>query len=101
MYGTIWRVRPKAGKEQEVIQMMQEWERERRPKTKGVVAALVYKLDNGGLMSAVAFESKDAYRANAEDPEQDAFYRRWRDLLEEDPEWNDGEVVSGWGSIPG
>ncbi len=93
MYGTVYRVQPKPGKEQDVIRMMEEWDRERRPKVKGVIGEYLYKLDKGGMIGAVMFESKEAYFANAEDPEQDRWYRRFRELLEADPEWNDGEIV--------
>ena len=96
MYGTVYRMQPKPGKEQEVIQMMQEWERDRAPKIKGAKAGYLYKLDNGGYMGVALFDSKEAYQANAADPEQDKFYRKWRELLEADPEWNDGEVVNSW-----
>ncbi|TMG08869.1 MAG: hypothetical protein E6I02_02340 [Chloroflexi bacterium] len=99
MYGSVYRIRPKAGKEQEIIGLMEEWERERRPKVKGAVGGMMFKLDNGGLMGVAVFDSKESYRANAADPEQDAFYQRWRALMDADPEWNDGEVISGWGSI--
>ena len=95
MYGTIYQLRPKPGKEADVVALMNEWDRDRRPKVKGSLAGYLYKLDKGGLMGAVVFESKEAYVANANDPEQDAWYRRLRDLLEADPEWNDGEIVSG------
>ena len=99
MYGSVYRIRPKAGKEQEIIGLMEEWERERRPKVKGAVGGMMFKLDNGGLMGVAVFDSRESYRANAGDPEQDAFYQRWRALMDADPEWNDGEVISGWGSI--
>ena len=36
---------------------------------------------------------RDAYRANASDPEQDRWYRRMREHLDADPEWTDGELV--------
>jgi hypothetical protein len=98
MYGSVFRMRPKAGKEQDVIAIMEEWERERAPNVRGYKANFLYKLENGGLMGAAIFESKHDYFANAEDPEQDAWYTRLRDLLEDDPEWNDGEVVRSWGS---
>jgi len=96
MYGTVYRMQPKPGKEQEVIQLLKEWELERAPNVKGAKAGYLYKLDNGGMMGVALFDSKEAYQANAADPEQDKFYRRWRDLLEADPEWNDGEVVNSW-----
>jgi len=99
MYGTIWRARPKSGREQEAVQLMEEWGRERGPKVQGVVGSLLYKLDNGGLMGVAVFDSKENYRKNAEDPAQDAWYRRWRETLESDPEWNDGEIIGGSGSI--
>jgi hypothetical protein len=43
---------------------------------------------------AVVFESREAYRALAESPEQDARYRWLLALLEEPPEWHDGVVVN-------
>ena len=46
----------------------------------------------------VVFENKEAYRANADSPEQDARYQKLRALLEDDPEWNDGEIVYSEGS---
>jgi hypothetical protein len=42
----------------------------------------------------VVFESKEAYVRNAESPKQDAEYRKLRALLEADPEWHDGTLVS-------
>jgi len=100
MYGSVYKIRPKAGKEQDIVGIMEEFDRERRPKVKGALGGLMFKLDNGGMMGVAIFDSRENYRANAESPEQDAFYRRFRDLLESDPEWNDGEIVTSWGSVP-
>ena len=44
---------------------------------------------------AVAFEDKASYTANADDPEQHAWFMKVRELLESDPEWEDGEYVAG------
>lgn len=93
MYGTVFRIQPKLGTEEEIIRLMEQWDRERRPKVKGVVATYLYRLDQGGMMGAVVFQDKETYEANANDPEQDRWYRRLRELLEADPEWNDGEIV--------
>lgn len=93
MYGSVFRLQPKPGKEQDIIRNVEEWGRERRPKVKGFVANYVYKLDKGGMMGVAVFQSKDDYVANAQDPEQDAWFRKLRDLLEADPEWNDGEIA--------
>ena len=40
------------------------------------------------------FEDKEAYFANANDPEQDRWYQRFRERLEVDPVWEDGEFHS-------
>ena len=96
MYGTVARMRPKAGQEQALIALMNDWQRERKPKVKGAVAGYLYKPDSGSgeLIMAVVFQDKATYTANAEDPEQDRWYRRMRELLAADPTWEDGEVVS-------
>jgi quinol monooxygenase YgiN len=94
MYGTIARITPKPGMDQAVVASVEEWQRDRGPRVKGAIAGYVYRLDKGGLMMAAVFESKEAYVANSEDPAQDRWYQKFRALLETDPEWNDGEVVS-------
>jgi hypothetical protein len=49
--------------------------------------------DPGELYPAVVFTSREAYRANAESPEQHARYGRILQLLEAPPEWHDGGLV--------
>jgi hypothetical protein len=48
------------------------------------------------LWLVVAFESREAYRRNAESPEQHQRYLQLRELLEADPEWHDGEVIQSY-----
>jgi heme-degrading monooxygenase HmoA len=95
MYGTIAHLRVRKGAEEKLRQEMRAMERRRMP---GFVASHVYRLDADpqDLMLAVLFTDKDAYVRNADDPGQDAEYRRLRELLERDPEWHDGEVI--WSS---
>ena len=57
MYGSVYKIRPKAGKEQDILRMMEEWDRERRPNVKGALAGLMFKLDNGGKMGVAIFQS--------------------------------------------
>ena len=40
------------------------------------------------------FESKEAYWANAQSPEQHERFLRLRSLFLEDPEWHDGAIIS-------
>lgn len=91
MYGTIAKLRVKPGKEQELTQAMGA-EGQQAP---GFVFAHIYRMDDDPqtLMLAVAFDSRESYRANAESPEQHEEYLRYRELLDEEPEWHDGEIV--------
>ena len=45
------------------------------------------------LMLVVAFTDREAYHANAASPEQHQRYLRYRELLEAEPEWHDGEII--------
>lgn len=91
MYGSIAKMRIKPGKEQELHQTLSSSGAD----TPGFVFAHVYRLDDDPqtLMLAVAFESRESYRANAESPKQHESYLAYRALLDEDPEWHDGEIL--------
>jgi hypothetical protein len=91
MYGTVARLRIRQGKEQDLINTV----RSGAGVIPGVVSQALYKLDNAGneYILAAVFESKDAYVTNASSPEQHQRYLQYRELLESDPEWNDGEVI--------
>ena len=92
MYGTVARMRLKAGAEPRIVELFGQYEKLNVP---GYLGLTVYRLDEDSdeLLMAVVFESKDAYRANAESPEQDARYREMLELLESEPQWQDGEIV--------
>ena len=65
-------------------------------KVAGWQSTTVYRSDTDPeeVWLAVVFESKEAYRKNAESPEQGKRYEQMRALLAADPEWHDGEVIS-------
>jgi heme-degrading monooxygenase HmoA len=64
-------------------------------KIPGFIAQYVYRMDVDPdvYFLVVMFESREAYVANADSPEQDARFRQFRSMLLADPEWHDGEVV--------
>ena len=97
MFGTIARLRPKAGRQADVVAMLDEWQRERAPKVSGAVAGYMMRpLDRPSDLTLVAvFADRASYETNANDPGQDAWYRNLRDLLEDDPAWEDGDYLSG------
>ncbi|MBI4329255.1 MAG: antibiotic biosynthesis monooxygenase [Chloroflexi bacterium] len=95
MYGTVAHLRVKPGQEKTVQALSDEWDKTRRPKVKGAVASYVYKLDNkpNEYIMVAVFQDKKTYTANADDPEQDKWYRRFRAALQADPVWEDGEII--------
>ena len=94
MYGTIARLRVTPGKHEELRQLGQEV----APQIPGFVFEHVYQMaaDPNELYLVVAFESEQAYRANADSPEQHREYERLRALLDAEPEWHDGEIIDSY-----
>jgi quinol monooxygenase YgiN len=94
MYGSVFRFRVKPGKDQEVMDLINEF---LANPPEGFVGAATYRLDagDGAYMTAAAHTSKEAYLENGGRPEQAAWFARFRALLVDDVEWNDGEVVAG------
>jgi quinol monooxygenase YgiN len=92
MYGTVARMRIKPGQAEAAQAFMQQSESRPVP---GAVAVYVYQMDAdpNEFYMAVVFESKAAYVANANSPEQDAEYRQTLTFLDGPPEWHDGEIV--------
>jgi heme-degrading monooxygenase HmoA len=93
MFGTVARFTVKEGAEDRLIELMNSYEEASIP---GHVASTVYKLRDGErqYMMATSFEDEASYRANAESPAQNERFLQMRELLEGDPEWNDGDIVS-------
>ena len=90
MYGSSFRMRPKAGMAKQVLDVMMG--DPRRPT--GMVTAYLLTGDNAGdIWGFAVFEDEKAYRANADDPAQGAQYQKFRALLEADPEWHDGAIT--------
>ena len=93
MYGTIARMKVKPGEADRLIEFMNE--EEPGIESSGLVATYVYRMDAdpNELYLAVLFTDRDAYRKNADSPEQDEMYRKMVSFLDREPEWHDGEVI--------
>ena len=48
--------------------------------------------DSDNVWLLAIFEDSATYDANADDPAMNETYVQYRALLEEDPEWHDGEI---------
>jgi quinol monooxygenase YgiN len=95
MYGTIYRIKVKPGKLEQVLEHLKNWERNQLPKATGVIASYHLQLDNhpDELLNVAIFDSEENYRKNAQVPGQAEWYRGLRELLESEPEWNDGRYI--------
>lgn len=97
MYGTIARLRVKPGAAADLAELLAGYEELGVP---GFVASYLYEAEGDAdeFWLSVIFVDRDSYRLNAEDPAQDVRYREMRALLEADPEWHDGNIISTAGS---
>jgi heme-degrading monooxygenase HmoA len=93
MYGTIARFKIQPGQEQELLAQDAVYKDLKIP---GFIATATYRTDAGGdeYWLAVIFDSKESYRANAEDPAQDERFQKLRAIMAAEPEWHDGEVIA-------
>jgi len=92
MYGTVARVRLLPGSLPAMNTLFQEFEDQDVP---GSIGEMMFRMDEDPdeYYLVAVFDSKEAYRANADDPAQHERYLAMRALLQSDPEWHDGEIV--------
>jgi len=92
MYGTVARFTAKPNSEGALRELTRM---EDPADTAGYAFHHVYKLDAGGdqYILVAGFKDKESYVANANSPEQNEFYEKFRALLVSDPEWMDGEII--------
>ena len=93
MYGTIGRMKPKAGQRDVLIGMMSA------PPTgaaaNGYRGSYLLRAEDGDeLVVAVMYEDKDAYFAMVHDPQTDENFGRMMELLMEEPSLTDGEWIA-------
>jgi quinol monooxygenase YgiN len=95
MFGTIYQMKPRAGQEQAVADHLRRWDRERRASVSGAVAGYLFrsKEQPDVLVGVAVFDSEESYRKNADDPAQGRWYNELRQMLQADPDWNDGDVL--------
>jgi hypothetical protein len=65
----------------------------------GWVADYIFQMnaDSNEYYLVAVFKDRDSYEANADDPLQHERYLIFRSFLVDDPEWNDGLIVSATG----
>jgi hypothetical protein len=90
MYGTCARTRVKPENRQALRDV---FERQAYDKVEGFKSSYVLWENEGDVAWLFAiFDDRASYDRNADDPAQNDRYLEYRALLEEDPEWHDGEI---------
>jgi quinol monooxygenase YgiN len=90
MYGTCARMVVKPENREAIRAIFKEDEGR---DIKGYVASYVLSENDSDNMWLLAiFDDRATYDANADDPRMHETYVKYRALLEEDPEWHDGEI---------
>ncbi len=93
MFGTIVRWRLKASVTDDQLNDVLAMMRDDRPASSVAIIVFRSATDPRELWVAGAFESREAYVANAATPEQNARFERISALLDGAPEWHDGDVL--------
>lgn len=96
MYGTIAHFRIRPGTRDEFIKAMDSFGDAVIP---GWMADYYFQTDRDSdeFYLVAIFKDRETYEANADSPEQHERYLKFRSFLVEDPQWNDGVVVSATG----
>jgi heme-degrading monooxygenase HmoA len=92
---TFFRGRALPGKRGDVLNEFGKWGSEQQDKATGFERFVLAesKEDPDEFMGAVFWDTSENYFANANRPEQDAWYKEWRASLVADPVWFDGVPV--------
>ena len=87
MFVTVFTFRAKAGEENSVVALHEDWQRNRLHLAPGYLSGELLKgiRDPQQFMTIARFESQAASQAIANDPGQDAWYRRLTSLTETEP----------------
>jgi len=89
MYGTVAKMVVKA-ENRDKLKALFEGDERKIPGAIGSYTLMENDSDNVWMLAV--FEDRATYDANADDPAMHEVYVQYRALLEEDPEWHDGEI---------
>jgi quinol monooxygenase YgiN len=93
MYGTVAKTRVKPENREKLREVM---EKQSAAQVSGFVAGYMLWENEGDTAWLFAiFEDRETYDRNADDPAQNERYVEYRALMEDEPEWHDGEIETG------
>ena len=89
MYGTVAKTRVKPENRDKLREVLEKQSAAR------VTGFMLYENDSDGAWLFAIFEDHETYDRNADDPAQNERYIEYRALMEDEPEWHDGEIQTG------
>ena len=97
---SFFRTKCKPGRRQAVVDHFAKWEREQKPQAKGFIRSILVAGNDhpDEIMGGVRWDNTANYFANASRPAQDAWYRELLKLVDGEPQWFDGTLVSEAGA---
>jgi quinol monooxygenase YgiN len=95
MYGTVARTRVKPENRDKLREVLAKQEVAAVPGY--VTAYMLWENDSDVAWMFAVFEDRASYDRNADDPAQNERYLEYRALMEDEPEWHDGEIEQGTG----
>jgi quinol monooxygenase YgiN len=95
MYGTVARTRVKPENREKLRETLAAQDAAAVPGY--VTAYLLWENDSDVAWMFAVFEDRASYDRNADDPAQNDRYVAYRALMEEEPDWHDGEIEQGTG----
>jgi len=96
MYGTIATLSVDLNNVDTLGTLLNEWNADKGACDIGFVGGYMLQTDaDSSVVKIIAvFENEERYRANANRPEQDAWFKKMRALLKNDPIWEDGKIIA-------
>jgi quinol monooxygenase YgiN len=91
MYGTVARTRVRPENRAKLREVF-ERQGSRRTVPGMITAYTLYENDGDAAWLFAVFEDRASYDKNADDPAQNEDYKEYRALMEDEPEWHDGEI---------
>jgi quinol monooxygenase YgiN len=90
MFGTVGRAHVKPENREKLVEVLKE---QSTTSVRGFRNAYVMFPENreNEVILVAMFEDADSYWENADDPAQHQRYLQYRALMEDEPEWSDGE----------
>jgi quinol monooxygenase YgiN len=90
MYGTVARTRVRPENRERLRELTQSDEYRNVPGF--VTSYTLFENDSDVAWLFAVFSDRATYETNADDPAQHERYVAYRALMEDDPEWHDGEI---------